>query len=326
MGHALICLARAFPVAAWMGLAEVVGTITYALMPRRRAVAIENLRLAFGDRFSAAQRRRIVRRAFVHVGRVVTELLLSQERQGSAAWRARHIHFYGPWDELAAESREGRSGIVVSAHLGNWEAGGFLMAERGVPWSVVAREMDFAWAQKIVEAQRGGTTHMIWKKGAARGVLRALRAGRTVGLLGDQNAGRHGLFVPFFGVPASTLPLPVTLARRLERPLYVAACLRRPGGGLLALLARVASPPPELVGEAAERWQLARIHGWHERWIRAHPEQYNWFHRRWKTRPDDEAPGPRTPFYGRPLHWRRRTASPAGGGATLAGVTPEGQV
>lgn len=152
---------------------------------------------------------------------------------------------------------------------------------------------------------------MIWKKGGARGVLAALKAQRTVGLLGDQNAGRHGLFVPFFGIPACTLPLPAALAGRLDRPLFAAACLRRRDGGLLALLAAIPQAPAGLEGEAALRWRMERLHAFHERWIRAAPEQYNWFHRRFKTRPPGETPGPRTPSYGRPLDWRRQAEAQA---------------
>jgi KDO2-lipid IV(A) lauroyltransferase len=144
---------------------------------------------------------------------------------------------------------------------------------------------------------------VIAKRGAVRESLRWLRGGGWVALLADQDAGARGAFVPFFGLPASTTTIPHVLAVRAGVPLYAGACVRRPGPrpGFDVHLVRVAETPRAPAGDEAERVvRLAEATSRAlERWVGAHPDQYNWLHRRWKSRPAGEPRRPGIPAYAR---------------------------
>ena len=125
-----------------------------------------------------------------------------------------------------------------------------------------------------------------------------LRKRGWIGFIGDQNAGRFGTFVDFFGLPASTYPVPGMVVTRLRAPVYLGVCVRRGDGATFdATVVRLPSPPPDLPPSEAIPWVLAEINTHQERWIRAAADQYVWFHRRWKTRPPGETPGPHLPDY-----------------------------
>jgi KDO2-lipid IV(A) lauroyltransferase len=128
---------------------------------------------------------------------------------------------------------------------------------------------------------------------APRGVLRSLRRGRVVAMLGDQNAHRSGVFVPFFGVDAATARGPALFALRSSAPVFFGVALREPGW---APRYRVeAHPVPvEPTGdlEADTRALLTRYMASVEASVQRAPEQYFWHHKRWKTRPPEEQAPP----------------------------------
>ena len=138
------------------------------------------------------------------------------------------------------------------------------------------------------EATGGSGVEPIYMQDARTRIPEALREGKTVALVADQNAGERGVFVPFLGREASTFRGPARLALSQGVPLFFGAAVRK-GAGYDWVLDEVPRPSP---GEDAER-ELTRR--WVERLeaqIRLHPEQYFWFHRRWKTRPAGTTAGP----------------------------------
>jgi KDO2-lipid IV(A) lauroyltransferase len=132
-----------------------------------------------------------------------------------------------------------------------------------------------------------------------RDVVAAVRRGAWVGVLADQNAGRRGEFVPFFGLPASTFRFAATIAARHGFPVYFAAAIRRGGRFRYEYKIHRWQAPEGLSRHDAERQILEAYSARLEAWAREVPEQYLWLHRRWKTRPPGEAPGPHLPAYPR---------------------------
>ena len=160
-----------------------------------------------------------------------------------------------------------------------------------VPCRVVVRPIENRFLNARAAGSRGGEGGIIAKRGAVRTMLRTLKEGGWVGVMADQNAGRGGVFVPFFGLRASTYAAPAVLAVRADVPLYLGAILRLPGRPIsFALhlkrldrsdLGRTQEP------EAADRLLRASMRQLEE-YVRLAPGQYNWVHRRWKTRPPGE--------------------------------------
>ncbi|MFO7893228.1 MAG: lysophospholipid acyltransferase family protein [Longimicrobiales bacterium] len=125
---------------------------------------------------------------------------------------------------------------------------------------------------------------------ATKPALKALRAGRAVALLADQDARDRGVFVPFFGRPASTHRGPALLALRSGAPVFMATAVRRPDGRYRIRVRRVPVPDGEDDAEREERLTAALAAAL-ESVVREDPAQYLWHHRRWKTRPPGNGTG-----------------------------------
>ena len=177
--------------------------------------------------------------------------------------------------------------------------------------AAISRAVPTPYVQAHLMGTREGGFEIFGKQGAVQGTIDAVRSGRWVAKLADQNAGRHGIFVPFFGLDASTYPLPATLAVRHGFCVYFAAAIRRGPGHRFDFDVRRNVAPEGLDHKTAEQHLLRAYHATLEAWIREYPDQFLWMHRRWKTRPDGEAPDPRLPTYDRRAGGKRRKATAA---------------
>jgi KDO2-lipid IV(A) lauroyltransferase len=182
---------------------------------------------------------------------------------------------------------------MLTAHLGNWELLTLAPAMTGYPLTVVARSLESraldAWADRL---RRTAGVEVVDKRRALRALLEALRRGRLVGVLLDQNASRReGIFVPFFRRPASTSRSLALLALRTRTPVVPAfTCRLAPGRHRITI--HPALPLAASGDEAAIRALTARCTEAIEDAIRATPDQWLWCHDRWRTRPPEEARPP----------------------------------
>jgi Kdo2-lipid IVA lauroyltransferase/acyltransferase len=247
----------------------------------RRSTVRDNLRTAFPDA-SEAWIEETARAAFLHLGREAAAIL-RLSRLDAAAVRERTS---APnWDALVAALGERRGALLVTGHFGNWEVAAAGVAARGVPIEAVAKRLRNRLVDARIEEMRGRLgIATIEMSEAHRAVPRALMAGKVVGLVADQDAGGSGVWVPFFGRPASTHRGPAMFALRFGAPLFACATRRLPSGHYVATLDRI---PVERTGdnEADVRRVTAALAAHLEQAVRAAPEQYFWFHKRWKTPP-----------------------------------------
>jgi KDO2-lipid IV(A) lauroyltransferase len=285
--------------AAADGAARALAGAFYRFDRERRRTVLENLRVAFGTETTEAERRRIARRAFSHAFLVGVEAIRRPRVLRDARAYQRRGRYLGDMAAMRSDIRAGRTGVLLGGHLGNWELSAACLAAEGLPLSVVARPFGNPHVDAYVARGRGGEDAVIFKRGAVRAVRRALDRGRWVGVVADQNAGRHGVFVPFFGLEASTYPFAASIAVREGRPVYFGAAMRvGPGFRYDYFLRRYAAEPSGDEGEDVRRL-LRAFHEYLEERVRERPEQYFWLHRRWKTRPPDEPPDPLVPVYDR---------------------------
>jgi KDO2-lipid IV(A) lauroyltransferase len=252
-----------------------------ALDRRHRLVAEDNLRRAYGGSLPEAEAARIARRVFERLGVTAAEIVHGPRRMRG---RAR-----GKWFRLEGmeELRRGagdRPVVFLSAHFGNWEHLIPAAAEAG--WIVVpvARPLDNPLLDRLIASTREAVgTFAVRKAGALRDLLRTMKAGTSIGMLVDQNAGRHGRLATFFGRPCSTQSAGVSLARRLGVPFSVGT-LHRVSPGIHRLVMR----PPVYVrdDDAAEREAVEEMNRQIEQAIRSRPEDWMWLHRRWRIKAD----------------------------------------
>ncbi|OGL13525.1 MAG: hypothetical protein A3G97_00785 [Candidatus Rokubacteria bacterium RIFCSPLOWO2_12_FULL_69_21] len=271
-----------WPVGLWVG--RRLGDLAYWVLSGRRAVARENLERAFAGQRSAAELDRLCRESFRHLGMTLVEACTFFFRPPSVLLSRVDVEGV---DHLKAAAAHGRGTLLLTAHLGNWELLAAAHAHTGYPLSVVVRPLDSAVLDRVVTRfrERGGV-EVIPKRRALRGVREALRRGRMVGILLDQNASRReGVFVPFFGEPASTSKSLALLALWSGAPV-VPVFIQRDTAGSHRVTIEPALPPPATGDReedvAAFTAAFSRVV---ESRIRRSPEQWFWMHRRWRTRP-----------------------------------------
>jgi KDO2-lipid IV(A) lauroyltransferase len=274
-----------WPAARWIG--RRLGDVAYVCTVGRRRTALANLAQAF-PQLSPAARRRICRRSYQHLGLMVVELaaMLARPLEATLA----RVRIDGLEHLRAVMDTHGRA-LLLTAHLGNWELLPAANHVTGYPLSVVIRPLDAPWLDGLVTRLRQKTSvDLIDKRAALRPVLRALAGYGMVGILLDQNASRReGVFVPFFGRPASTSKSIAVLAIRTGTPI-VPTFIRREDAGTHRVVVRPALPLPDAGDlEAAVVALTARCTEAIETTVRETPEQWLWMHNRWRTRPPEES-------------------------------------
>jgi KDO2-lipid IV(A) lauroyltransferase len=277
-------LARVLPRRALLGLGGLVGSVASRFESARRGVTLSNLRAALGEQLEEPQLRRIARACWRHFGRISFETLGLRVSPESIA---DFVEVEGLEHARAAYAK-GRGVLLFTGHYGHWELLNLVHGALGMKMTVVVRPIDNPWIDRTINALRRRTgNEVIRKRDAAREMLRTLRAGGAVGLLIDQDARHQGVFVPFFGRPASTTPALALVALRTGVPVIPFYC-RPVGDGRYRL---TYEPPVELPsGEDREDDVVrltARCTAILESWVRREPEYWLWMHRRWKTRPED---------------------------------------
>jgi len=281
-------LFRALPEERALALGARMGATFGGLAPERRRIALTNLRLAFPE-WEPARRQQVLRQSLEGLGRGLVESvrlgLLSpdalKERFAVQGWE----HF-----ERARSSSPTGGVVVVTAHFGSWEFLASAMIAHGLEVAVAHRQRRIPGIETLVQQLRSAGGAETYARGnAARQALRALRDGKVLALPLDQNTPRRqGVFVPFFGRPASVRSVAVRLAMKSRAPVVPAFSRRQPDGIHHLVHFR---PPVELVTEGADEDAIVRENARRmtvpiETEIREAPEQWFWVHKRWRTRPD----------------------------------------
>ena len=273
------------PPAAGRAIGRRIGDLLWWLLPGRRRRALDNIRLSIGREMTPREIERLGRGSFQHVGMNLieacryflrpTEVMLSQ------------VHVEGV-EHLRSAAARGRGVLVLTAHYGNWELLAAAHGLSGLPLSIVIRPLDHPVLDELAARfRRRSGAELIVKRRAAREVLQALRRGRMVGILLDQNATRaEGVFVPFFGVAASTSKGLAVLALRTDAPV-VPVFLRRMADGRHCMDVSPPLMPPSDGDVLAYTATFNRVI---EEAIRRAPEQWLWMHARWRTRPPEGGP------------------------------------
>lgn len=264
------------------------GALAHSPLGLRRDVVRANLRRAFPDA-SEAWLERTARASFRHLGREAATLLRLGRLDAGAIRERTQIE---GWEALQEALAEGRGAVLVSGHFGNWEVAAAAVAVRGVPFEAVAQRLhNDRVEERLVELRRRFGVATIDRRVAPQRVPRALRAGHAVGMVPDQDARAAGVWVPFFGHLASTHRGPALFALRLGAPLFTIFARRLPGSPVCYQIDLERLPVRRTGRMEADILRLTyELNARLEDVIRTDPEQYFWFHRRWKSSPPAELP------------------------------------
>ena len=273
------------PLSRAVGIA--LGFSAYLLMGRLRRVGMRNLQIAFPE-LPKKRRRQIIFQLFVGFGRHLSEFsLLPQYTKENA----REVATYDGFENYEAARAADRGVLLLTGHFGGWEVGSFVHSIFGHPIKIVVRRLDNEKVDALVERYRtlhGNETFA--KEDFARGLLAAMKAGETVGILMDTNmTPPQGVFVDFFGTPACTAVGVARVALRSGAAVVPAFTIW--DKQLKKYRVRF-DPALKLVStgddEADAVANTAMFTGVIQDYATRYPEQWLWVHRRWKTRPPGE--------------------------------------
>ncbi len=266
-------------------LARLLAKFFYRIDARHTAVGMENLKLAFGDAYNEAERDKIVRGVYEHFCMMIMEILHIPRKLHLTNWRD-CITLVGH-EEILDRLMDGGPMIMLSGHFGNWEMAGYLFGVFGFPPNSVARTLDNPYLERYLRRFREATGQkLIPKSGGYDQMLEVLRNGGVLSFLADQDAGQRGLYVDFFGRPASTHKAIALLAIEHQAPVVVGYARRIGPGFRYEVGCDAIIDPSELTGTSDDvRLLTQRYTAALEKIIRRDPEQYLWLHRRWKHQP-----------------------------------------
>lgn len=253
------------------------------LKPHR--IALDNIRHAFPE-LAPAEHERIAREAWDNLGRTAAE----------------YPHLEALWDFDPAQPRQGRiriapevaerflalrddgkPALIFAAHLANWELPAIAAKQHGLGAAVIYRTPNNPHVARDIVALRTGSMGRLIPAGieAPIRMMEALDEGLHVGMLIDQRFGR-GPRVNFLGRPAFSNPLVAHLARRFDCPVHGARAIREKDGGFRLELTEAVALPRDAKGRVDVEAATALMNRIVEGWVREHPGQWLWMHRRWR--------------------------------------------
>jgi KDO2-lipid IV(A) lauroyltransferase len=265
------------------------GLTVYVVHGRLRHVGMRNLQLAF-PHMSRRDRRRILRGEFVSLGRQLAEFCLFPRYTRE---NVSQVVVYDGFENFERAFARGKGVLFLTGHLGAWEISAFTHSLHGHPLAIVMRSLDNPRVDALIQRYR--TLHgnrTVDKDDFVRGLLSAMRAGETVGILMDTNmTPPQGIFVDFFGIPACTASGLARIALRTDAAVVPAFSVWN--SELRKYILRF-DPVVELIRTGDDQADViantAKFTRIIEDFIRRYPDQWLWVHRRWKTRPEGEPP------------------------------------
>lgn len=269
------------PYPMLMALGGGLGRLVGLLAKRRAHIADVNLQLCF-PQMNAQQRRRMIGDNFAAWGKGLMEI-------GMSWWWSRERlekRLLAIEGEENLPPQDGRGLIGLTAHFSSLELSGRYLSHR-TSGHAMYRRNENPVLQKLIERYRGAYSLGIIARDDARAMIRALKAGEGVWFAPDQNYARKGMeFADFMGVPAATHTATSRFAQATSARVLPLVLLRERGGYRLIIEPAFDDFPS---GDLQQDTQ--RINHVYDKWVHRAPEQYNWIHRRFKTRPGG-APSP----------------------------------
>ncbi|MHC4904358.1 MAG: lysophospholipid acyltransferase family protein [Planctomycetota bacterium] len=254
---------------------------------RGRQRAMDNLRASFPDK-DDDWLKETGRRSFQHIVMLAIDLLFTPRLVRKDNWRQ-----YAEVTNIERAKwmmQEGKGLLMLTGHYGNFEIMGYALGVFGFNIYSIARPLDNPFINDYLYGirERAGQK-IIDKKGAAEQMADLAEQGATLCFIADQDAGKKGVFVDFFGRKASSYKSIGLLAIQYNMPIGIGCCRQKPGQFYFEVeVGRIIEPSEWADKDDPLKWVTQEYNTELEKLIRKDPTQYWWLHRRWKTRPKEE--------------------------------------
>ena len=283
----LVVFLYLFDVETNLNTACFLGRLLWRYYARGRKRALDNLRASFPEK-SEQWIWQTGRRSFEHIAMLAVDVLFTPRLVKKYNWR--DYSRYKNAERAKWLMQEGRGLLMVTGHYGNFEIVGYLMGLFGFDIYSIARPLDNKFINKhLYNVRRRAGQKIIDKKGASELIGKIASDGATLCFIADQDAGKKGIFVDFFGRKASTyksigllaitnnIPIAVGYSRRIDNRFYFEMGVNR------IILPEEWADKSDPLGWITSEYTKAI-----EQFVRQEPSQYWWLHRRWKHRPKEE--------------------------------------
>lgn len=282
------------PVSIW--ITRTIAFIGVYFFKREADVAIAQLRFVFVKHlkrpYSEKDLNKLFVKNFCHVGQVVGEAFLIDRTlndRNKISDNGEFKSIYCPNFHYLKQIRESKYGTIgLTAHVGNFELLAAYLVKIGLPLSAVGREFNYPGLNEfLVDVRKSYGLETIWRKGgtSASLILKAIRQGKAIGTLIDQDLNLENFYHPFFGLNAAYAIAPIKIAIRFRLPLFTGFVVREKDGRH-----RVIVEPVDYDIDSKDAVEdVLRIYNKRlENVISEYPEQWIWWHRRWRRRPESE--------------------------------------
>ena len=269
-----------FPLSFAQKIGQFIAVFAYYFIPVRKKHVINMLAVSFPEK-SKDEIKNIAKNTYKNFMKTVVEMVffpvLSDET-------IKNMLVYENENVITDALAKGKGMIFMSAHFGNWELTALSFSKMH-PMSVMVATQSNPLVDEMINGirtKKGFKTINKDDKMAFRSIIKTLRANETVAFLADQDAGKQGIFVPFFGRLASTPKGPALFAIKTGCPVVAAFGVRQPDQKVKVTLAEI--PLPDTGDEEEDIKIINTVYSRHlEDAVRKNPDHWFWFHRKWKT-------------------------------------------
>lgn len=266
----------------------VLGNLYYLLIPKMRCRAVEQMMPAL--QIDERTAKKLVRASFINMARNVLDILampMLNEQNLSDYIEIDHL------ERMEEALAEGRGVVVLTGHIGCWEWLSAAFTLNGMPVSAIAKPQPNIQYTRVLDDLRATIHVEIFSRGTSEllAAARALKSGRILGFLADQDGGPGGAFIDFFGRPAATPLGPAVFSRKFKSPVLPAFILRQPSGKHKVVIGEIMRCPKTGDTDRDLYEFTVQMTAIVERIIRENPTQWIWFQRRWNTAPEQQKTG-----------------------------------
>ena len=277
----LVCL---LPYTCVVRLGRALGFLYWYIAPKQRRRGMRQMQERLG--LSPAAAATVMRRLCGNLGQTFLEIMFTPKLDAQRIAQLVEIENRQYLEEAVAR---GHGVVFLTAHIGNWEWLGAALSMAGFPMTSVIKRQPNDQHTRLLNEYRERVGIEIFARGTAElvGAAKAMKKGKILGFLADQDAGVDGIFLDFFGKPASTPLGPAVFARKFKAPVMPVFIVHKPDySGHRVLI----YPPLEYENTGDEKDNLRRLTlkmtQLLEEVIREHPDEWIWFQKRWNTKVD----------------------------------------
>ena len=271
-----------------LGAGWVLGNLYYFFIAKMRRRAVEHMMPALG--IDETEAKKLVRASFINMARNVLDILampMLNEKNLSDYIEIDHL------ERMQEALAEGRGVVVLTGHVGCWEWLSAAFTLNGMPVSAIAKPQPNIQYTRALDDLRATIHVEIFSRGTSEliAAARALKRGKLLGFLADQDGGPGGAFIEFLGRTASTPLGPAVFSRKFRSPVVPAFILRQPNGKHKVIVGKIMRCPNTGDSDRDLHEFTVQMTAIVERIIRENPTQWIWFQKRWNTSPEEQKTG-----------------------------------